>query len=261
MIDMNNDKIYTDILFDLTNVNAITKPRDMSTKEILGYHTKFDMAHPMLMNSLRKLNYKFMFGEAKWILTGSNTVKDISRHLHRISQYSDNGYVFNGAYGPHFHRQRNYIVRTLVHDKDTRQAVLTIWQERPEASKDIPCTVSLQWLIRDNAIHCIVNMRSSDAWLGLPYDLFNWGMMSLDIAAEYHKTTGVQLQPGSIYYNAGSCHLYLRDIDKATAASMFTPAINEKHIMQTVPWDFIVKGETTVIDYLDFKLERLYAQE
>ena len=261
MSDMNNDKIYADILFELTNVDSLVKPRDIPTKEILGYHTKFDMAHPILMNTSRKLNYKFMFGEAKWILSGSNSVNDISRHLQAITKYSDNGYVFNGAYGPHFHRQKKYVAQALANDKDTRQAVMTIWQERPETSKDIPCTVSLQWVIRGYEIHCIVNMRSSDVWLGLPYDLFNWGMMSVDISAEYYKITGIQLIPGYIYYNAGSCHLYLRDIDKAISASMFTPTINESYLMDINSWDYIVRGEKTAIEYLDLKLEGLYAEE
>ena len=55
--------------------------------------------------------------------------------------------------------------------------------------------------------------------------------------------------------------MYLRDIDKAIDASMYSFTPDQEHLMQTVPWGFIVRGETTVMDYLDFKLERLYAEE
>ena len=113
--------------------------------------------------------------------------------------------------------QLEYCKRTLRQDLDSRQAVLTIWQPRPEPSKDIPCTVSMQFLIRDNKIHTIVNMRSSDAYLGLPYDLFVFSC----ITAKLRDLMGKRgLRLGNLTVFAGSSHIYQRDYAKAFNCSI-----------------------------------------
>ena len=178
-------------------------PRGMKTKEILNNSFSIDMVNPVTYHQERKLSYKFMAAEALWITSGSNSTSDITPYNKHIGNFSDNGEIFNGAYGPPFQEQLPFIVRTLLLDPMSRQAVMTIWNRRPEPSKDIPCTVSLSWNIREGKLNCHVFMRSSDAWLGLPYDMFNFTMMTCKVASQLGS-----ILPGALYMNLVSSHLY-----------------------------------------------------
>jgi len=180
-------------------------PRGKRTKEILNNSFYFDMNYPVCYHQDRKLSYQFMAAEADWIISGDNTVQGIAGYNKNIAQFSDNGQIFNGAYGPPFQEQLPYIVRSLNQDSTTRQAVMTLWNRRPEPSKDIPCTVSLAWNIRENQLNCHVFMRSSDAWLGLPYDLFNFTMMTCRVGS---LIINQQLNLGHMFVTLVSSHLY-----------------------------------------------------
>ena len=117
-----------------------------------------------------------------------------------------------------------YVVETLLSDNGTRQAVMTIWERSPRESKDIPCTVSLQFLIRYDKLHCIANMRSSDCYLGLPYDVFSFSM----IATYVRLLTGLRLEMGALHIFHGSLHIYTRDLHKITACIQYGHDLREK---------------------------------
>jgi len=184
-------------------------PRNKKTLEVLSHTSVINMNYPVITIPERKMNYSFMCGEAYWILSGSNKVKDIEPFMKAITKFSDNGIHFDGAYGPKVVDQLNYVCLTLLNDMDSRQAVLNIWRENPRESKDIPCTLSLQFTIRNNRLHCIVNMRSSDGWLGWVYDIFNFSMISAWVAIYLRQNNGFHnLQLGNLHLHAGSQHLY-----------------------------------------------------
>ncbi len=79
------------------------------------------------------------------------------------------------------------------------------------------CTVAVQWFLRKyvdgmdmehDVIHCVDTMRSSDAWLGWPYDVFNFSMLTALIALMYRERTGNRLILGNLSMNCGSQHVY-----------------------------------------------------
>jgi len=197
-----------------------SSPRNKKTIEILSYTSTIRMDSPVITIPERKMNYDFMCGEAHWILSGSNKVNDIEPFMKVIKKFSDNGIHFDGAYGPKVVEQLNYVCLTLLNDIDSRQAVLNIWRENPRPSKDIPCTLNLQFLIRDNELHCVANMRSSDAWLGWVYDVFNFSMISAWIAIYLRGYDGLRsLKLGNLYLHAGSQHLYENNWETANEIS------------------------------------------
>lgn len=206
---------WTSILSDLIESNSIFTPRGFEVKEILNYHSSVDMNFPILSIPERKLGYRFMFREAWWIISGRNDVESIKNYSKMISSFSNDGIYYDGAYGPRVVDQLRYIVDCLESDRDTRQAVLTIWRANPRVSKDIPCTVSIQWLIRNNTIYCIDNMRSSDIWLGWPYDIFNFSMLTGYILLLLRERGINNLELGNIYLNAGSQHIYKQHWEQA----------------------------------------------
>lgn len=217
MYNINADESWVTDLECVFKTGDEASPRGMKVKEVLAYKSVVDMNRPILMNDQRKLGYKFMAAEAAWIISGRDDVATIAPYSKEISKFSDNGVNFYGAYGPRFRQQLNYVLACLEKDPDSRQSFASIWRTNPEPSKDIPCTTSLQWLIRDNKLHCVATMRSSDLWLGHPYDIFNFSAMSfyiLLILKDYREFHGQgELELGLLYLTAGSKHIYEKNFE------------------------------------------------
>ena len=156
----------------------------------------------------RKLNVRFAVAEWLWVIFGHSDVGTIARYNPKMMDYSDDGLFLTGAYGPHVHGQWHRVLTKLKDDPSTRQAVIEIprpWRE----TKDEPCTLSLQFLHREGLLHLIATMRSSDIWLGLPYDCFTFMQLQNVMAAQ------VGARRGWFSIHLGSSHLYETDREKA----------------------------------------------
>lgn len=183
-------------------------PRGQATVEELDQRIVIDGAYNLLDVPSRGLNYRFAVAEWIWMSFGRSDVDSIARYNSIMRQFSDDGRTLTGAYGPHINAQRFRVIEKLRADHETRQAVIEI--PRPHgATKDEPCTLSLQFLLRHNHLNLIVTMRSSDAWLGIPYDLFTFGQFLNVFAGE------LGVNRGFISMRMGSSHLYERDFDAA----------------------------------------------
>lgn len=234
-------------LDELFRLGEPVAPRGQPTVELLQQTMTVDMRHPVLLAPTRALGEKFLAAEAHWILSGDNRVATIAPYSKRISQFSDDGETFFGAYGPKVVAQLDYVVNKLQEDPDTRQAGLNIWRENPPATKDVPCTVAMFFNIRHGALNMHVFMRSSDIWLGVPYDVFNFSMIAHLVCCRLNTKRDASMEtplvPGELYLTAASRHLYDRDRDKAHqsfvldaawASSMPTPFVmytNESALM------------------------------
>lgn len=191
-------------------------PRGKRTLEIIGKMTKWDMAQPIVTVAARKLGMRFTMAEAWWIASGSNRVDEIKPYSKAIANFSDDGLTFRGAYGPKIMDQLPWVAEQLAKDPSTRQAVLSIWRERPGPSKDYPCTLGAQWILRriDDTLHlhCQVTMRSSDAWMGVPYDITNFAIQTAFLIAymrtAYQEQFKETIHLGTLTFTAGSQHLY-----------------------------------------------------
>jgi len=209
---------YKKMLWDVyRQPDFICKPRDLKISEKINHTWKVDMDDPIITLPERKLSYPFMFGEATWMLQGKNDVESVSKYVGGIKRFSDDGVTFFGAYGPKIITQTSYVVDTLIKDNDSRQAVISIWRENPRSSKDIPCTLTLQFFLREASdelwLHTIANMRSNDAWLGVPYDTFNFSAISFYIACCL-GFRGLKCKLGELTIQAGSRHIYETDYKK-----------------------------------------------
>lgn len=192
-------------------------PRGKKTKDEPAAVLSLDMRRPVITIPERRLNYQFMAAEAYWILSGDNRVVGVAPWNKHIAQFSDDGETFFGAYGPRIQAQLGYVVDKLMEDADTRQATLTIWRESPPATKDYPCTVAMvfnQVVANDQErLDLTVFMRSSDACLGIPYDVFTFSMVAHQVCARLNGRRGAQgnnevLRPGELRLMMASSHLY-----------------------------------------------------
>ncbi len=236
-------------------------PRNIETKEILNDVCSFDMNAPICHHNLRKLSYKFMAAEAYWITSGSPLVEDIAPYNKHISDYTDDGYIFNGAYGPAFLSQVNFVVNTLFKDQMSRQAVMTIWHPNPIASKDHKCTVSLMFNIRDGRINTTVQMRSNDLILGRPYDMFNFTIMTLRILTLLNSRNNILLDGtkndillGTLTLNSMSAHIYARDFEIVERLNHSKYDYENTHFVpseSTMNWQLVVDSLLACRDMTD----------
>ena len=203
---------WVDLLFAIRNFGQSSKPRGLRIKELLCKTTQIDMRFPVVAAKIRKIGYKFAAAEAFNILTGRSDVASIAQYSPHISSFSNDGQHFDGHYGPMVVQQLRYVVDSLVKDPDSRQGAMSIWRPNPRDSRDVSCTLMLQWLIRDRQLICVDTMRSSDAWLGWPYDIFSFSMLSAYILLLL-RARGLgafeRLELGSLFLTAGSSHLYV----------------------------------------------------
>jgi len=196
------------------------RPRSINTLEQIGASLSIDMRYPVVGSIARGLSYRHMANEAHWILSGFNDLKTIRKYAKRYDDFSDDNLTLSGAYGPPFVDQLSYVAQLLYLDPHTRQAVISLWRPRPYVSKDIPCTCTMQFLRRDNTMHCVVFMRSSDAWLGLPYDIFCFTMMARYAALCVNRDSRDRFfkNMGTLTIHIGSSHLYEKDLSAASLA-------------------------------------------
>lgn len=220
--------VWQDTLHRILEFGADVAPRNQVTKELLQHTMVVDMRRPVLTITSRQLSYQFMAAEAYWILSGDDRVATIAPYNKRIDQFSDNGSTFFGAYGPKIMGQLDYVVNKLIDDHNTRQAGLVIWRENPPPTKDVPCTVAIFFNIRDGRLNCHVFMRSSDAWLGVPYDVFNFSMLSHLVCSFLNESKiQPQITPGMLYLTAASSHLYKNNFE-AAAVCLKEPVVIQR---------------------------------
>lgn len=173
-----------------------------------------DPTRNIVSSPIRKMPMRYAVGELAWYLSGSNRVKDISRFAKKWADISDDGETNNSAYGWRiFSRfgfdQWEHVKELLRKDPNSRQAVIHIKDANNKPTKDVPCTVYLQFFIRDGKLNMSTYMRSNDIWMGVPYDMFSFCFLQMMLAMEL----GVEI--GEYTHYAGSLHMYARDYKAA----------------------------------------------
>lgn len=154
-------------------------------------------------------------GEFCWYLAKTNALDFISYYIPEYDKSAE-GSIIYGGYGPRFfcHRgidQVENVITLLRRKTSSRQAVIQLFDATDIVGehKDIPCTCTLQFMIRQGVLNMVTYMRSNDVYLGLPHDVFSFTLLQEIIA----RTLSVE--PGSYKHFVGSLHLYDTNVDAA----------------------------------------------
>lgn len=169
-----------------------------------------DPTRNIVSSEIRRLPMRYAVGELLWYLSGSDRTADIAQFASKWNDLSDDGIHANSAYGYRiFERfgfdQWEHIRDMLMKDPNTRQAVIHIKDASNCPTKDVPCTVYLQFLLRNKRLNLSVHMRSNDIWMGVPYDMFSFCALQMLMAME------IDVKVGEYTHYAGSLHMYERD--------------------------------------------------
>jgi thymidylate synthase len=205
---MNYPVAFLDCLNEILRDGDCVSPRGQLTKEILGHTIEVDCLKSLYVSPLRNLNFSFLFVENLWYMSGRNSLFLLSSYNKNYHNFADQG-ILQGAYGPQVLEQIRYVVNTLTEDKDSRQAVISLWRPNPLSAKDKPCTLSFHFMIREGKLNLHVTMRSNDAIWGQNYDVPSFSLINIIVAGI------LQIEPGKLFLTANSLHIYEKHFDLA----------------------------------------------
>lgn len=181
--------------------------------EMLGVALRIENPRGRLSRSENRGKTFSALGELLWYLSGRDDLAFIEPYVPAYSKDAVDG-VIEGAYGPRLFNMRgisqiNSIIGLLERKQGTRRAVIQLFnaEDIAVAKKEIPCTTTLQFHLRDDGLHLSVTMRSNDAYWGLPHDVFCFTMIQELVA----KRLGVKM--GTYMHYAGSMHVYDQYVD------------------------------------------------
>ena len=154
------------ILDDLSRYGTISSPRNHRICELQNVNIIVENPRARIIACPeRKFSAAYAFGELAWYLSGRNDVETMGYYSKFIKNCSDDGETLNSAYGYRIFTgnhpkigfdQWENCIRLLRNDKDSRQAVIHLHTPNDKKTKDEVCTMSLQFLIRDNKLNMIV---------------------------------------------------------------------------------------------------------
>jgi thymidylate synthase len=195
-----------DSLLKSKNVVDATRGKN---REIIGAMLRLSNPRARLSHTDKKGKIFSGLGELFWYLAKTDDVEQIAYYIPVYRDDAEDGRI-NGAYGPRIfamrgkHDQWDNVAALLKERSSSRKAVIQLFNAEDVASgkKEIPCTCDFQFMIRAERLNMIVHMRSNDAFLGLPHDVFAFTMMQEMLA----RKLGVEL--GEYVHMVGSLHLY-----------------------------------------------------
>lgn len=167
-----------------------------------------------------KVNEEYVQKELEWYISQSLNVYDIPNTPKIWQQVATEDGRINSNYGYLIFSEENgnqfkHVVQTLAKDKNSRRA--TMIYTRPsiqteyntDGMSDFICTNTVNYFIRNNKLHCVVQMRSNDMWAGYRND-YAWQKWVLNEVAAELNGMGAEIEVGDIIWNAASLHLYER---------------------------------------------------
>lgn len=228
------DELWHYALRQVVTFGEIVDSRNGSSRELVGAsYTLETTDYTFLTDPTRNLSPAYAGAETLWYLSGSNRADMLMAYAPQYIHYLTPEGIAHGAYGYRWaqYNQIEKIIAELRLHPVSRRAVMTCWRIDDDLgnydSKDLPCTLSLQFILRNKKLHLVVTMRSNDMWLGMPYDIFAFTALQRLIAEKLAVDTGTYT------HNVGSLHFYKKDEEKLLAAISSQPVASAKTVFRS----------------------------
>jgi len=218
-------------------------PKKGATVEEQGVVLELTRPRARLSRASEKGHIFSCLGELFWYISCKQDLPSIQYYIKRYEDYAEPDGTIWGAYGPRIfggERSQYEVVRDLLKARSaTRKAVIQLFDREDIIAEheDVPCTCTLQFLLRDGMLNLVVYMRSNDVFMGFPHDVFAFTMIQEILANDL----GVRL--GSYKHMVGSLHLYDRDREKVERYlnEGFQPTREMPVMPASNPWNDITK--------------------
>lgn len=210
------DDVLNKVYKRLLSHGQSTRPSRGSARELSG--VLIELKNPLARLSRTETRGRLFssLGEFLWYFTGDNELSFIEWYIKGYQKEHEYGRIY-GGYGPRLFRKNGFIDQfknityQIFTNPDTRRAVIQIFdaEDIQTYHKEIPCTCTMQFLLRKGQLNLFVNMRSNDAFIGLPHDVFCFTMIQEVVA----KTLNAKV--GTYKHFVGSLHLYDANLEGA----------------------------------------------
>ncbi|HML07770.1 MAG TPA: thymidylate synthase [Xanthobacteraceae bacterium] len=193
----------------------------VGTRSIFGHQTRFDLARGFPLLTTKKLHFKSIVYELLWFLRGDTNIKYLNEHGVRIwDEWAD----ANGDLGPIYGRQwRSWpapngssidqianVLSEIQTNPASRRLIVTAWNPAENDRMALsPCHCLFQFNVAEDALSCQLYQRSADVFLGVPFNIASYALLTLMVA----QVTG--LKPGVFVHSFGDAHLYLNHLEQA----------------------------------------------
>ena len=224
------------------------------TLSIFGYQMRFDLSEKFPLLTTKKVHLKSVIYELLWFLKGSTNIKYLQDNGVSIwdewaDEHGDLGPVYGSqwrSWRTHDNRSIDQIEKLIIDLKtnpDSRRLIVSAWNvSEIENMKLPPCHCFFQFYVANNKLSCQLYQRSADIFLGVPFNIASYALLTLMIAQV------VNLEPGEFVHTLGDAHIYSNHFDQVNEQLTRQPKeLPTMHINSNVKNIFDFKFE-------DFKL-------
>jgi len=250
------ERQYLDLLEDIL-ANGVQRGdrTGTGTLGVFGRQMRFDLSKGFPLLTTKKLHRKSIILELLWFLRGDTNVRWLQeRGVSIWDEWADRE---TGELGPVYGKQwRSWsapdgrvidqiaaVVEGLKTNPNSRRHIVSAWN--PAEVEDMalpPCHCLFQFFVADGKLSCQLYQRSADVFLGVPFNIASYALLTLMMA----KVTG--LEPGEFVHTLGDAHLYLNHLDQARLQLSREPLpLPVMHVAD--------KDDLFAFDYEDFQLE------
>jgi len=191
------------------------------TKSVFGYQMRFNLQEGFPLLTTKKLHIKSILHELLWFLTGDTNIKYLKDNGVSIwDEWADE----NGNLGPVYGYQwRSWpaangkhidqiaqVVNQLKNNPDSRRMIVSAWNVAEiENMKLPPCHAFFQFYVADGKLSCQLYQRSADIFLGVPFNIASYAMLTMMMAQVCN------LQVGDFIHTLGDAHIYSNHVEQA----------------------------------------------
>lgn len=191
------------------------------THAVFGAQARFDLANGFPLVTTKKLHLKSIIYELLWFLRGDTNIKYLTDHGVSIwNEWADANGNLGRVYGAQWcdwrtadGRSINQIDRVIEQIRtkpDSRRHIVSAWNVGEVDDMALPpCHALFQFFVQDGALSCQLYQRSADLFLGVPFNIASYALLTMMVA----QVTG--LTPGTFVHTFGDLHLYSNHVDQA----------------------------------------------
>lgn len=212
---------YLDFLNHILN-NGIPKEDRTGTGTIstFGYQMRFNLNEGLPVLTTKKLHLRSVIHELLWFLSGDINIKYLQDHGVRIwDEWADEEGNLGPVYGKQWRKwetsdgstidQISQVIDLIKNDPNSRRQIVLAWNVGELDKMALPpCHLLFQFYVVDGRLSCLLFQRSADAFLGVPFNLTSYSLLTHMVAQQ------CGLDVGEFIWTGGDCHIYLNHIEQ-----------------------------------------------
>lgn len=213
---------YLQLLRHVKDTGVVKQDRTgTGTISVFGYQMRFDLREGFPLVTTKKIHLRSIIHELLWFLAGDTNTRYLNEHGVTIwdewaGPDGELGPVYGYQWrswpapdGGHVDQIAN-VVNTIERDPDSRRLIVSAWNVADIPRMALPpCHALFQFYIADGRLSCQLYQRSADIFLGVPFNIASYALLTLMIA----QATG--LEPGEFVHTFGDAHLYSNHLEQA----------------------------------------------